>query len=387
MMKSLRTHHLLAALALIQSVEAFSPNIPRFGLEIRTNGVDRTSRQVWSAASSSSSSDDSSSSAPSSPVTAPPSPPPPILNGKRVLPYKIVMGALKGQKRVAAVYAVLDSSYRRGTEGWEAVAHVGVAPDLASTLQSLQESDATELRVAHVRALSFSFPEPNSMQSVAAEWRALAREAGADLDESWASAYLFDEDDDEDDDDEFGVDDLDAIVSPFDASKDTEIKTEVDDTPLEFTKENVDTILDEVRPYLIADGGNVALERVGTDDDKQVVLKLEGACGSCSSSTVTMQMGIERVLKEKWPDVTIAQVEDDAASQPTELSRQTVEEEVNRLKPALIAMGSAVELLDVHPETGVVEVKFQGGSKVRSGLELAIADLPFVTEVKFVDNE
>ena len=382
--------HVIAVLALIQSRPAtsFSPSLP--------------SRLVKPLASSASSSDAAVQ------QQQEPAPPNIVLNGKRVLPYKIITGALKGggtgkTSKVPAVYAVLNSSYQRGTEGWEAVTFTGVAHDLAATLQSLKENDATELRVAHVRALSFSFPEPNAMQEVARQWRAQAKEAGAaDLDETWASAYLFDEDDD-DDDDEFDEDDLDAmIVSPFDPSaskQDTKTEESSSDDEsetlqLEFTRENVDALLDQVRPYLIADGGNVAVERVGgtADDDdektnKEVVLKLEGACGSCASSTVTMQMGIERVLKEMWPDVVITQVEDDAASKPTQLSQQAVEEEVNRLRPALIAMGSVVELLDVDAETGVVQLKFQGGSKVRAGLELAIADLPFVTSVKFVESD
>lgn len=56
---------------------------------------------------------------------------------------------------------------------------------------------------------------------------------------------------------------------------------------IEFTKENVDKVLDEVRPYLIADGGNV--EVVSVDEfTRSVSLSLQGACGSCPSSTVSI---------------------------------------------------------------------------------------------------
>ena len=161
---------------------------------------------------------------------------------------------------------------------------------------------------------------------------------------------------------------------------------------MDFTLENVEFLLDDVRPYLIADGGNVAVERVGTMEDveggqKEVVLKLEGACGSCASSTVTMQMGIERVLKEQWPDVTIVQAQDDAQSQPTALTELSVQDELSRLRPALIAMGCVVQLRHVNVETGAVQLKFQGSAKVRQGLELAIADVPFVTKVEFVEDD
>ena len=68
------------------------------------------------------------------------------------------------------------------------------------------------------------------------------------------------------------------------------------DETLELTGDNVEKVLDEVRPYLISDGGNVELVEI---DGLVVKLRLQGACGSCPSSTVTMRMGIERRLVEK----------------------------------------------------------------------------------------
>ena len=60
----------------------------------------------------------------------------------------------------------------------------------------------------------------------------------------------------------------------------------------------VDKALDEVRPYLIADGGNVEVAAV---QDGVVMLRLQGACGTCPSSTATMKMGIERSLRVGIP--------------------------------------------------------------------------------------
>ena len=73
---------------------------------------------------------------------------------------------------------------------------------------------------------------------------------------------------------------------------------------MELTPDNVETVLDEMRPYLMADGGNVEL--VGLDGPV-VKLRLQGACGSCPSSTMTLRMGIERRLREMIPE--IAEVE------------------------------------------------------------------------------
>ncbi|NJK72192.1 MAG: NifU family protein [Synechococcaceae cyanobacterium SM2_3_60] len=69
---------------------------------------------------------------------------------------------------------------------------------------------------------------------------------------------------------------------------------------LDLTPENVETVLDELRPYLMADGGNVELVEL---DGPVVKLRLQGACGSCPSSTMTLRMGIERKLRQMIPDI------------------------------------------------------------------------------------
>lgn len=70
---------------------------------------------------------------------------------------------------------------------------------------------------------------------------------------------------------------------------------------LALTNENVETVLNELRPYLVADGGNVEL----VDLDGPIVnLRLQGACSSCPSSTMTLKMGIERKLREEIPEIT-----------------------------------------------------------------------------------
>jgi Fe-S cluster biogenesis protein NfuA len=73
---------------------------------------------------------------------------------------------------------------------------------------------------------------------------------------------------------------------------------------LELNPVNVEQVLDELRPYLMADGGNVELVEI---DGPIVKLRLQGACGSCPSSTMTLKMGIERRLREYIPE--IAEVE------------------------------------------------------------------------------
>ena len=69
---------------------------------------------------------------------------------------------------------------------------------------------------------------------------------------------------------------------------------------MELTNENVETVLDTLRPYLMADGGNVELVEL---DGPIVRLRLQGACGTCPSSTMTLKMGIERKLRESIPEI------------------------------------------------------------------------------------
>ncbi|MEM9009180.1 MAG: NifU family protein [Cyanobacteria bacterium P01_F01_bin.86] len=69
---------------------------------------------------------------------------------------------------------------------------------------------------------------------------------------------------------------------------------------LELNRENVEIVLDELRPFLMADGGNVELIEI---EGPVVQLRLQGACGSCPSSAMTLKMGIERKLREVIPEI------------------------------------------------------------------------------------
>ncbi|MDD1776937.1 MAG: NifU family protein [Candidatus Helarchaeota archaeon] len=66
------------------------------------------------------------------------------------------------------------------------------------------------------------------------------------------------------------------------------------------TKAEVAKALDEVRPSLQADGGDVEL--VGVDNNV-VKLRLVGHCAGCAYSQMTLKMGIERFLKQKLPSI------------------------------------------------------------------------------------
>ena len=66
-------------------------------------------------------------------------------------------------------------------------------------------------------------------------------------------------------------------------------------------KEKVKDVLDQVRPALQRDGGDVELIEVG--DDGIVIVKLQGACAGCPMSQMTLKMGIEKHLKRQIPEI------------------------------------------------------------------------------------
>lgn len=66
-------------------------------------------------------------------------------------------------------------------------------------------------------------------------------------------------------------------------------------------KQKVEEVLDQIRPTLQADGGDITL--LDVSDDGIVKVQLVGACGSCPFSTMTMKHGVEARLKDMIPEV------------------------------------------------------------------------------------
>ncbi len=74
------------------------------------------------------------------------------------------------------------------------------------------------------------------------------------------------------------------------------------DTNTEQTlEEKVRAVIDVIRPNLQSHGGNIEL--VAVDPDNTVRVRLQGACSGCPSAQITLKLGVERLLKEKVPEV------------------------------------------------------------------------------------
>ena len=64
---------------------------------------------------------------------------------------------------------------------------------------------------------------------------------------------------------------------------------------------NVEKALEEIRPFLKSDGGDISL--VGIENGRHVTVRLEGACISCSVNQMTLKAGVETTIKKFAPQI------------------------------------------------------------------------------------
>lgn len=154
---------------------------------------------------------------------------------------------------------------------------------------------------------------------------------------------------------------------------------------LPLTEENVEKVLDEVRPSLMADGGNVSLHEI---DGLVVVLKLEGACGSCPSSTMTLRMGIETRLRDKIPEILeVEQIADTETG--LELNEENVEKLLAEIRPYLAGTGGG-ELELAQIDDYVVRVRLSGPAAGVMTVRVAITQklrekIPVIAAVQLIE--
>merc|ERR1712146_287175 len=204
-------------------------------------------------------------------------------------------------------------------------------------------------------------------------------------------------------DEEIAEEDMDAedeedrnidILSPFEEGEATSppLQGPTNRPDIELTAENVDLVLDEVRPYLIADGGNIEVVNVDIDN-RAIYLRLQGACGSCPSSTVTMKMGVERVLREKFSNLTTIEalaplVEDELAGlsdeERVEKLNTSVGQKLDEVMPAIRGLGADSRIDKIDPN-GVVTLAYKGPDKVKLGIVYALKSIEGVNDVTTID--
>ncbi|KAK2970721.1 hypothetical protein RJ640_015146 [Escallonia rubra] len=154
---------------------------------------------------------------------------------------------------------------------------------------------------------------------------------------------------------------------------------------LPLTEENVEKVLDEVRPGLMADGGNVALHEI---DGLVVILKLQGACGSCPSSTMTLKMGIETRLRDKIPEILeVEQILDRETG--LELNEENIEKVLAEIRPYLTGTGGGV-LEFVQIEDYGVKVRLSGPAASVMTVRVALTQklrekIPVIATVQLIE--
>ena len=63
---------------------------------------------------------------------------------------------------------------------------------------------------------------------------------------------------------------------------------------------NIENALEEIRPFLKNDGGNISL--IGIEDDT-VKVRFEGACSTCTVNQMTLKSGVEMIIKKHVPEI------------------------------------------------------------------------------------
>eukprot|EP00871_Galdieria_phlegrea_P004448 jgi/Galph1/5003/GphlegSOOS_G3683.1 len=353
-------------------------------------------------------------------------------DGNKLFPVDLFLTAT-GKEKVAGVYAVYDSN--------QTVQFIGLSRDVAFALKA-HRTVLPKSSVAWLKLKTFDFPRRSEMERTQEAWikefgfvpigndssseesklwvksiKDAVRVASAEVDSTRLQTYeekkyklrkaiadplLIDEESSSiferdstmhavsEDDWSQVIDsqhkqmtDSGKRVSPF-ANRDQEDKegkwTQRKDGKV--TVESVDLALNEVRPLLQGDGGNVKV--LSVDKDNNVTLLLQGACGSCPSSTVTMKMGIERLLRQKFASIGEIRAETNAADRATNMpTKEYCESVLNEIRPAVVGLGGSIEVTEISGNQ--VCLVYCGPEKIKYGIELALQDkLGPRTTIKFV---
>ena len=99
-------------------------------------------------------------------------------------------------------------------------------------------------------------------------------------------------------------------------------------------------VLDELRPYLQKDGGDCKLIEI---EGPILRLEMQGSCASCSSSAITVKMGIERTMLDRFPEIYEVEAVMPGFKVPTE---EGIEEVIATIAPFLSVSGGSIELIE-----------------------------------------
>lgn len=333
-------------------------------------------------------------------------------DGESRIDFEEALQLLDGP-RTSGVYRVIDCN--------GAVSYVGMSRDIALSLRSHHMQHGAKL-VSAVHIRTFAFPQRARLERVRDEWlsnlttlpigntngwtaaasaskAAMSEERRAQFEstkrklrQAMADADLYRENNETLNEEHMrsAVEENDwsaeierqtsaTIVSPF--AKATAGQRTDSTTTLALTESNIEHILDDVRPLLQADGGDV--EYIGVTDGV-IAVRLVGACGTCSAASTTLSQGIERALRAAFGDAMVALKEVGKDSAPS-LSVATVDAVLDtEVRGAMAVLGGSVRV--VEASDGTVKLRVNGGDNLRYGVELVVREkVAGVRHVAFVD--
>mmetsp|Transcript_120988 Transcript_120988/g.386505 ORF Transcript_120988/g.386505 Transcript_120988/m.386505 type:complete len:308 (-) Transcript_120988:159-1082(-) len=185
-------------------------------------------------------------------------------------------------------------------------------------------------------------------------------------------------------------------ISPFEPAEKGKIKSPFDGNgvagskkeKLPLTWENVQLVLDELRPYLQNDGGDCKISEI---DGPIVLLELQGSCSSCSSSATTMKMGIERTLAERIPEISEVN-----AVMPNQepITEKGIQDVLDSIRPFLSVSGGNIELDKYFDDKShpTISLKMSGPPLKSMAVRMEIVNrmkrkFPLVEDVEINDAE
>jgi len=159
-----------------------------------------------------------------------------------------------------------------------------------------------------------------------------------------------------------------------------------------LTKETVDEALEEIRPYVINDGGNIEVVAV-SEEDGIVAIRLLGACASCASSQATMKGGVESALRKTFGEKAfkeIINVSGDVGQAPPELTKEAVGAHLKSIEDRVKGYGGVVKCLEVDGRKGNVVLGFRGPKPLAAATALSLQKtFPFIktASLKELDDD
>lgn len=288
-------------------------------------------------------------------------------DGSRVIPVPLFIDGTQGQT-IAGVYAILDHD--------KEMVYVGMSRDVTASVVAHFGNHAND--VCYVKVSTFQLPSASEMKRVVESWILKNDVSPIGNLNDWHEV------------DEQLAREAEEMLPTFVSSQE-ERKSPFAEVPfigsrsrglMTLTTANVDLVLDGVRPFLQADGGNVSVKYVDLEAGV-VELILEGACSSCSSAATTMQLGIEKALRERFGKQLAEVVAVNSTKYRGEPAFAECAKALDTIRDTLRSLGGEVSVVEVDEDE--VVLSFSGPRGLRHGVERTL--LQSVPEINVVTFE